>query len=287
MLAGTEADLEMQGAIVAEQSARRDLALGRHFDLRQERLDQLLLRLAQFMPGRPAVEAVERERIAGLERGHAGLLSLDALRLQADGGLQILDQVQPLPREEVAFRLAAEMAVGGGRPVDGLVEAEIGADSARRQAAKLRDLADRLLELLVADLSGAMRVDIERQGLAHSDRISELDGAAARKAGGDDVLGEMARGISGRPVDLGRVLARESTAAMGGSAAVGVDDDLAAGDPGIAFGAADLEASGRVDMVDGPLVDEGFGKHVGDDRLHIVVKLLFLLALIVTGLVLG
>ena len=36
--------------------------------------------------------------------------------------LQVLDQVGLFPREEVALRLAAEMAVGGGRAVDRLVE---------------------------------------------------------------------------------------------------------------------------------------------------------------------
>lgn len=34
---------------------------------------------------------------------------------------------------------------------------------------------------------------------------------------------------------------------MPGGASVGVDDDLAAGQPGVALGAADLEAAGRVD----------------------------------------
>ena len=57
----------------------------------------------------------------------------------ADRGLQVLDQVDPFPREQVAFRLAAEMAVGGGRGVDRLVEAEVGADAARGQAAELVD----------------------------------------------------------------------------------------------------------------------------------------------------
>ena len=122
------------------------------------------------------------------------------------------------------------MAVSRRRLVDRLVEAEQGADAARRQLAELLDLADRGLDAIVADRSGAMRVDVERQRLADTDRISELDRAAPGKTGGDDVLGEIARGISGRAVDLGRVLAREGAAAVRGRAAIGVDDDLAAGD---------------------------------------------------------
>jgi len=70
MLAAAEADLEMERAILAEQRARRDVALGRHFDLRQEGVDQILLALAQLVPARPPVEAVEGERVAGFERSH-------------------------------------------------------------------------------------------------------------------------------------------------------------------------------------------------------------------------
>ena len=49
MLAGAEADLEMERAVVAEQALRGDFAVGRHRDLRQQRVDQLLLALAQFV----------------------------------------------------------------------------------------------------------------------------------------------------------------------------------------------------------------------------------------------
>ena len=74
---------------------------------------------------------------------------------------------------------------------------------------------------------------------------------------------------------------------MRGRAAVGVDDDLAAGEAGVAVGAADLEAAGRVDVVDG-LVAEQLGRHdLGDDALHISVQLGLLLALVVARLVLG
>src|SRR5437868_9712648 len=71
MLARAEADLEVQRPVVAEQTPRNDLPVRWHFDLRQKRVDQLLLALAQFMAARAPVQAVERQRIAGLERGHA------------------------------------------------------------------------------------------------------------------------------------------------------------------------------------------------------------------------
>ncbi len=125
------------------------------------------------------------------------------------------------------------------------------ADAARGQAAELVDALDRRFDLVVADRAGAVGVDIERQRLRHADRIGELDRAALGEARGDDVLGEIARDVRGRAVDLGRVLAAERAAAVRGRAAIGVDDDLAAGQAGVAVGAADLEAAGRVDVIVG------------------------------------
>ena len=70
MLARAEADLQMQRPLVPEQGAGGDFAGRRQFDPRQERVDKLLLPGAQFVPARPAVQAVESQRIAGFERGH-------------------------------------------------------------------------------------------------------------------------------------------------------------------------------------------------------------------------
>src|SRR5688572_2260554 len=72
--------------------------------------------------------------------------------------LEILDEVGLLPREEVAFGLAAEVAVGGGLAIDRLVEAEVGADSARGQAAELVDALDRRFDRIVAHRAGAVGI---------------------------------------------------------------------------------------------------------------------------------
>ena len=47
--------------------------------------------------------------------------------------------------------------------------------------------------------------------------------------------------------------------------AVGVDDDLAAGDAGVAVRTADDETAGRVDEVSGVLVDHRLGDDAVDD----------------------
>ena len=54
-------------------------------------------------------------------------------------GLERVHQVGLFPGEIVAFGRAAEMAVGGGFLIDGLVEAEMGADALGRQPDELRN----------------------------------------------------------------------------------------------------------------------------------------------------
>ena len=96
------------------------------------------------------------------------------------------------------------------------------------------------------DLLGAERLDHDRQRVRHADGVGELDLAAVGETRGDDVLRDPARGVGGRAVDLRAVLAREGAAAVTAHAAVGVDDDLAAGQAGVAHRTADDEAAGRV-----------------------------------------
>src|SRR6202012_1871287 len=103
-----------------------------------------------------------------------------------------------------------------------------------------------------------------------ADRIADLDGALPGQTRRHDVLGQVAAEIGRRAVHLGRVLAGEGAAAVRGRAAVGVDNDLAAGQAGVAVRAADLEAAGRVDVPLGLLGDQARREdafHIGADDL--------------------
>ena len=88
---------------------------------------------------------------------------------------------------------------------------------------------------------------ISETGWRNADRVGDLDLAAVGEARGDHVLGHVAGRVGGGAVDLRRVLAGECAAAVARGAAVGVDDDLAAGEPGVANRPADDELAGRVD----------------------------------------
>src|SRR5690606_17184923 len=130
-------------------------------------------------------------------------------------------------------------------------------------------VAENLLERRFVDLAGAVQVDVDGERLGDPDGVAQLNGRAFREAGGDDVLGEVARGVGGRAVDLGGVLAREGTAAVRRGSAIGIDDDLAAGEAGIAVGSPDDELAGRVDVPDGvpgdPLGRQGIANVGLDD----------------------
>ena len=97
-------------------------------------------------------------------------------------------------------------------------------------------------------LLGPEGLDHDRHRPGHADRVGHLDLGPLGQPRRDQVLGHVASRIGGRAVDLGGVLAREGAAAVTGHAAVGVDDDLAPGQPAVAHRAADHEPTGGVDQ---------------------------------------
>jgi len=134
---------------------------------------------------------------------------------------------------------AAEVTIGRGLGIDRLVEVQVPADARRRQ---VDNLADRGFHLIFGHLLACfVQVDIDRQRLGNADGVGQLDRATISQAGGDNILGEVAGDIGSRTVDLCRVLAGECTATMRCRTAVGVDDDLAAGQAGVTIRAADDE----------------------------------------------
>ena len=163
------------------------------------------------------------------------------------------------------------MAVGGGVGIDRALEVEVTDDRARTQ---IEDVGHGLLEPLDVHLLGTERLDEEadRGGLA--DGVGDLDLDALGQAGGDDVLGHPPHGVGGRAVHLGGVLTGEGTATVTGHAAIGVHDDLASGQAGVAHGAAEDEASGGID--EEPVVTPvdpggGLAEHRLDDVLGQIV----------------
>jgi hypothetical protein len=179
---------------------------------------------------------------------------LSAATLQVElrqSRFQIVDQVSAFPWEEVALGFATEMAISRGLAINRLVQAQMRANSARCKTAQFCDAHDGRFNLIIANRAGAMRVDIQRQRLGHANGISKLNGAACGQASGNDILRQIARDISGRTVNLCRILAGKRTAAMRGCAAISVDNDFAASQASIAIRPADFEAARWVYMIFG------------------------------------
>src|SRR6476619_1141691 len=140
----------------------------------------------------------------------------------------------------------AEMAIGGGLSENLTAELEMFYDApwCHREV-----LAHEFIEIVHGHLLRIFRIDEDGNRISHTDRISQLHFALVGQPGRDDVFCDVARHVRCRAVDLCGVLARERAAAMAAVSAVRVDDDLAAGEAGIAHRPADDEPSGRIDMV--------------------------------------
>ena len=134
------------------------------------------------------------------------------------------------------------MAVLGGLEVDGAVELQVADNDTGSQVKVVADDLDQLVGALVR---GAVRVDVDGERLGDTNGVRELDEGASRKAGSDQGLGDPAPDVRGRAIDLGEILAGEGTATVGAPTAIGVDNDLAASETGVALGATnDPEARG-------------------------------------------
>ena len=121
---------------------------------------------------------------------------------------------------------------------------------------ELEVLAHQLFQFLLGDCTGAEGLNQDAHGFCHADSVSKLHLASFSQARGDYVLGDVARHVGCGAVNLCRVLTAEGAAAVASHAAVGIHDDLASGQAGVAHRAAHNETSGRIDVILGIFVEE-------------------------------
>src|SRR5690606_14938346 len=116
---------------------------------------------------------------------------------------------EALPRQvEVS---AAEVAVRRRLPVDGSREVEAVDDGRRPQ---VEVLADESLDLVLVDGRRPERLDGYRRWVRDADGVRHLHLKPLRETSGDDVLGNVTRGVRPGAVDLRRVLAAEGAATV-------------------------------------------------------------------------
>src|SRR4029450_1487130 len=98
------------------------------------------------------------------------------------------------------------MAERGGLLVNGASKVERLDDPLRRE---LEMRSDDFADLVVVDDAGVERVDEYRHRFGHTNRVRELNHAAAGEACRDDVFCDVPRHIASGTIDLGGILARE------------------------------------------------------------------------------
>ena len=174
-----------------------------------------------------------------------------------------LELLRDLP-EEVGVH-AAKVAERGSLLVEGSAELEVAGEHA---GAEVKVLQDDVAELSVVLNASAVSVDVNREGLSNADRVRELDEAAVAELSSNKRLCDPAGRVGARAVDLRGVLSRESAAAVGTPAAVGVNDDFTTSDASITLGPANDKAARGVDVVNGAVVNHLLGENRGDDLLH-------------------
>src|SRR5207244_2913741 len=175
--------------------------------------------------------------------------------LARDGGgaHERVGVVRAVPGEGAV--LAAEVAVGGGRREDRAAQVEVAQDGG---GTEVEVLAHELLDPVDGDGFGVERAHRDRDRMRDADRVRDVHLAPVGQTGRDDVLGDVARRVGGRAVDLRRILARESTAAVPRGTSVRVDDDLPSGQAGVAHRPAEHELSGRVDKDEVAVAEQPF-----------------------------
>src|SRR5437867_858261 len=117
------------------------------------------------------------------------------------------------------------MAVRRRWQIDGPAQAKVADDSS---GAQIERLPDNVSQAAVIELVRAEALHGDADRLRVTDCVRELYLDAICEAGGDKVLGDPARRVGGRAVNLRRILAGVGAAAVTPDAAVRIDDVLAA-----------------------------------------------------------
>ena len=131
------------------------------------------------------------------------------------------------------------MTVGSCLRIDRTQQVEITNDRRRTQIEHLENGGLDVRVSLNARAEG-LNEDTHRMRLTNG--VSDLNFTATSQACSNNILGYPTHRVGRRAVNLGRILTREGATAMTCHAAVGVDDDLAAGQTGVTHRAANFKA---------------------------------------------
>jgi hypothetical protein len=141
--------------------------------------------------------------------------------------------------------VGTEVTVLGSLEVDGAVEAQLTNDDT---GTEVEVLVDDLNELVRGLVGGTVGVDVNRERLGDTNGVRELDKSTTGKTSSNQGLGDPAADIGSGTIDLGEILAGESTTTVGTPATIGINDDLTAGKTGVTLGTTDDEEARGLDL---------------------------------------
>ena len=149
------------------------------------------------------------------------------------------------------------MAILSGLLVDRALQVQLLHDVAR---SKVKILNHNFSDFVVGAVHrGTVGVNVDREGVCQSDSVRNLHQHSVGKLVRNDGLGDVASVVGCGSIDLGWVLAREGTTAVGRPPTVGINNNLAASKTSVGRGSALDEAARRVDHK--LRVDQQLGRH--------------------------
>src|ERR1022692_1080470 len=155
-----------------------------------------------------------------------------------------------LPQSGIA---APEVTVSRGLPVNRPPQVQRFDDPARRE---LEVSANQIRDDFRIHLRSPKRLDQHTDRIGPADRLRQLHFAAPCQPARDHILRNVPRHISRRPVHLRRIFSAECPAAVPSHPAVGVYNNLASSQPGVAHGPTNHKPSRRIDVILRILVEQ-------------------------------
>ncbi len=166
------------------------------------------------------------------------------INLNAGRSAQRFGFIGTLPGK--ALFTATEVSVSRGGFIDRPAQIEFLNDPARSQ---FKVILHELRQRSFADPSGTRGIDEHGNRPGYADGIRKLDQTTIGQSGSDDVLRNVPRHVGRRTIDFRRVFAGECAATVWRVTAVGIDDDLPAGQAGVTLRTAGDESSGGIDVI--------------------------------------
>src|SRR5438552_4976316 len=163
-----------------------------------------------------------------------------------DRPFQLVRLIGALPSQCVEIIDAAEVSVVSRLAVNGTEQIELLDNFSWLE---IENFANCTFDFLVIHFAGAKCVDGNADWIGMADGIGELHFAAIGQPGSDYIFCNPSAHVGRTAIHFAWVLSGKRAATMASHSAVGVADNLATGNPRVAFRSADDKMARRIDQI--------------------------------------